>query len=222
MLTLSEVKKNPKIIEFIVKTEEYLAGLSYTDHGLRHSKLVADRARTIAKEVGLSKKEQELAAIAGFCHDMGNFLGRSYHNYLAALLFFQVFQQDFSPEEMTKIMQAISNHEERIKEITFINPISAVVVLADKSDVHRSRVISKNIKEIKEDIHDRVNYATKSSRIDIEKKNKRITLKLKIDTSFVPVIEYFEIFTKRMILCRKAAEYLGYSFGLVINSFRLL
>ena len=104
----------------------------------------------------------------------------------------------------------------------FSNSVSAVVVLADKSDVHRSRVTIRNTKKIKTDIHNRVNYATKSSHLGINKRNKRITLSLKIDTNFVPLMEYFEIFTERMIYCRKAASYLGYKFGLVINSVELL
>jgi len=222
MITLTQVKKNSQILEFIKQTENTLAELSYTDHGLRHSNLVADRARTIAKEIGLSKNEGELAAIAGFCHDMGNFLGRSYHNYLAALLFHQVFQDKFNAKELASIMQAISNHDERRKEISFATPISAIVVLADKSDVHRSRVVVDITDETKTDIHDRVNYATKETRLKINKAKKRISLTLKIDTNFVPIMEYFEIFTERMVFCRKAAKYLGYNFGLVINNFKLL
>lgn len=219
-MTLSQVKKHPQILEFIKQTEIALAALSYTDHGFRHSNLVADRARTIASEIGLSQKEGELAAIAGFCHDMGNFLSRTYHNYLAPLLFHQVFQKDFNPKELAVIMQAIANHDK--EEMNFTNSVSAVLVLADKSDVHRSRVLNKVLEEIKTDIHDRVNYATKDSHLKIDKKKKRITLTLKIDTNFVPIVEYFEIFTERMVFCRKAAQYLGYSFGLVINNFKLL
>lgn len=220
MITLSQVKKNPQISEFIKQTEIALAALSYTDHGFRHSNLVADRARTIAGEIGLNKREQELAAISAFCHDMGNFLSRHLHNYFAALLFHQVFSNDFNPEELVSIMQAIANHDK--EEMSFANPISAIVVLADKSDVHRSRVISKFIDEIKADIHDRVNYATKECRLKINKIKKGITLTLKIDTNFVPIMEYFEIFTERMVFCRRAAKSLGYDFGLVINNFRLL
>ncbi len=222
MLTLSQVKKNPQIIEFIKQTENVLADLSFTDHGFRHSNLAADRARTIAKEIGLTKGEKELAAVAAFCHDMGNFLSRTYHNYLGALLFGQVFSKDFEPKESVTIMQAISNHDKSVEDVSFVSPISAIVVLADKSDVHRSRVTTKVIKEIKADIHDRVNYATKESRLKIDKKKKGITLTLKIDTNFVSIMEYFEIFTKRMVFCRKAAQSLGYDFGLVINNFKLL
>ena len=222
MITLAQIKKHPQILEFIKGTENVLAALSYTDHGFRHADLVADRARTIAKEIGLSGKEGESAAIAGFCHDMGNFLSRTYHSYFGALLFSQVFKDKFEPEEIVTIMQAIANHDKKIEDMSFAGPISAIVVLADKSDVHRSRVSVKVMEEIKSDIHDRVNYATKLSRLKIDKNKKRITLTLRIDTNFVPIMEYFEIFTRRMVLCRKAAEYLGYDFGLIINKFRLL
>ncbi len=222
MITLAKVKKHPLILEFIKQTEIVLSALSYTDHGFRHSNLVADRARAIAGEIGLSKRERELAAIAGYCHDMANFLSRTYHNYFGALIFHQVFKDEFNPRELVTVMQAIANHDKRIEDMSFASPISAVVVLADKSDVHRSRVIVKNLKKIKADIHDRVNYATRFSGLKVDRRKKRITLTLKIDTKFVPIMEYFEIFTERMIFCRNAAEHLGYTFGLIINKFRLL
>jgi len=222
MITLAQVKKNPQILEFIKGTEDVLAALSYTDHGFRHADLVADRAKTIAKEIGLSVKEKEMVAIAGFCHDMGNFLSRTYHNYFGALLFHQVFKNNLDPKELITIMQAISNHDKKVEDMSFAGPISAIVVLADKSDVHRSRVSVKVMEEIKADIHDRVNYATRMSRLKIDKKKKRITLTSRIDTNFVPIMEYFEIFTDRMVFCRRAAESLGYDFGLIINKFRLL
>ena len=222
MLNLSQVKKNPQVLEFIKETEATLEYLSYTDHGLRHANLVADRARNIAKEIGLGSRDMELVAIAGFCHDMANFISRSLHNYFAAILFQQVFSNQINPKELVAIMQAIANHDKQQEDMSFANPISAIVVLADKSDVHRSRVISQKMEEIKADIHDRVNYATKECRLKVDKTKKRITLTLKIDTNFVPIMEYFEIFTDRMIFCRKAAKYLGYNFGLVINKFRLL
>lgn len=221
MLNLSQIKKHPQILEFIKQTEDSLAVSGFTEHGLNHATLVADRARNVAKEIGLSKKEQELVAIAGFCHDMGNFLSRTNHHYFGALLFHQVFSKDFKPEEISLIMQAIANHDKEEK-VEFSNSISAVLILADKSDVRRSRVITKILDEIKSDIHDRVNYATKASRLVVDKKAKRIILTLKIDSKFVPIMEYFEIFTNRMVYCRKAAKYLNYNFGLVINNFKLL
>ena len=222
MITLSQVKRNPQILRFIRETEKTLAELSYTDHGLRHSTVVADRALAISKEVGLTKEETRLSAIAGFCHDMANFLGRENHNYYGALLFHQVFQKKATPKELVRIMGAIAKHDEKEGNIRFTDLIAAIVVLADKADVHRSRVIVKEMEDIKADIHDRVNYATTSSHLKIDKKKKKITLNLRIDTNFVPIMEYFEIFTDRMVYCRKAAEYLGYNFGLIINKFRLL
>jgi HD superfamily phosphohydrolase YqeK len=220
MLTLNQIKKNPKILEFIKQTEKSLKASGYTEHGLDHSNLVAKRARKIAKEIRLSEKEQELSAIAGFCHDMASFISRSEHHYFGSLLFHQVFQNDFSPQEISKIMRAISMHDR--DEMEFSSPISAVLILADKSDVHRSRVLVKKMNKIKADIHDRVNFATTMSKLLVDKKKKRITLILKIDANFVPLMEYFEIFTKRMVYCRGAAKYLGYQFGLVINNFKLL
>lgn len=220
MITLSQVRKNPQVEEFIKQSAISLTFEGYTDHGLSHLDLAADRARNIAKEIGLSQREQELSAIAAFCHDMGNFLSRTNHHYFGALLFHQVFSDEFEASDISLIMQAISNHDK--KEMKFSNPISAVLVLADKSDVRRSRVLVKKIDEIKSDIHDRVNFATTVSKLGVNKKKKVISLVLKIDTNFVPVIEYFEIFTERMTYCREAAKYLNYKFGLVINNFKLL
>lgn len=235
MITLDDVKKNPQILEFINQTEEAMTALSYTNHGLYHSNIVAERAMQISASIGLPEREGELAAIAGFCHDMGNFMTRTFHHFFGAVLFGQVFNNQFDPKELAMIIQAISNHDK--EEMNFTNAISAVLVLADKSDVDRSRVTEKDMQKIKADIHDRVNYAARESKITIDpplpvrsrangvgasKQKKNITLTLKIDTNFCPVIEYFEIFTERMVFCRKAAQFLGYDFGLVINSFRLL
>ncbi|MDO8474254.1 MAG: HD domain-containing protein [bacterium] len=221
-ITLQDVKKNPHVLAFISETEKSLKELKYTNHGLSHANLVADRARTIAKEVGLKQRDQELAAIAGFCHDMGNFIGRTQHHYWGSLLFLQVFQNIMIPEEIAMVSQAIANHDKAEHEMHFVNKISAVVVLADKSDVRRSRVEPQLIKTINTDIYQRVNYGATFSKLGLEKKKKRVVLELTIDTDFVPVIEYFEIFIDRMSYCRQAAEYLGWKFGLVINKFKLL
>ncbi|OQX71706.1 hypothetical protein B6D52_00295 [Candidatus Parcubacteria bacterium 4484_255] len=220
MLNLRQVKNHPRILEFIKQSDLATQALGYTEHGFRHSNLVSKEAKRIAKEIGLGEKDQELAGIAGFCHDMGNFLGRSRHHYWGALLFHQVFANNFSDREITLIMQAIANHDKYTMKLT--NNISALVVLADKSDVHRNRVSTKSLKEIKADIHNRVNYAVTRSDLKVNKAKKQISLILKIDTHFVPIIEYFEIFIERMTYCRKAADYLGYNFNLVINTFKLL
>lgn len=225
MITLSQVNNDSKILEFIQKSDEALKQIGYTEHGIKHATLVADRARTISHQLGFSKEDQELAAISGFCHDMGNFLSRSQHQYLGALLFFNVFKDKYPIEELIPIMQAITMHDNdefNPTEVEFPNKIAAVLVIADKSDVRRSRVFEQELSNIDKDIHTRVNYATKNSKISVDKKKKIITLTLAIDTKIVPIMEYFEIFTQRMVYCRKAANYLGYQFSLIINKFQLL
>jgi len=219
-LILKDVQQNKHVLECIKESDKALDILGYTDHGLRHLNLVADRARIIAEEIGLTKREQEMSAIASFCHDMGSFMGRDRHHYWGALLFYQIFRDTMDPAELAIVTQAIANHDKG--ELKFTNKVAAVLVLADKSDVHRSRVRKQPLKETLQDIHDRVNYGTLSSDLRVEHKSKRITLSLEIDTEFVPVLEYFEIFTERMSYCRKAAKHLGYQFGLVINNFQLI
>ncbi|MDO8443057.1 MAG: HD domain-containing protein [bacterium] len=219
-MNISQIKKNQIFLEFIKQAENSLSVLGYTEHGLKHASLVSERCGMLAREIDLSDNERELSEIAGLCHDIGNFLSRTNHHYFGALLFSQIFGNDFEPKDLAVIMQAISNHDK--DEMKFANPVSAILVLADKSDVRRSRVLLKEMSKIKADIHNRVNFATAFSKLAVNKKNKTITLNLKIDTKFVPIMEYFEIFTERMAYCRKAAEYLGYKFCLVINSFKLL
>lgn len=219
MITLKEVKENEKIKEFISQTEIYLNALGYTDHGQRHVNIVSDRARKIARTLELSKEEEESSAISGYCHDMGNFLGRDNHNFWSALLFSQIYINEIDPRSLSSIMQAIAGHDK--DELKINNNIMACLILADKSDVHRTRVKEKNIKKIAEDIHDRVNYAVIDNDLKISKKNKQIILKLVIDTKITEPMDYFEIFLDRMIFCRKAAEYLKYNFVLIINNFKL-
>ena len=220
-LTLDEVKNNPKIQDLIKQTEIYLDGLGYTDHGLRHINLVSDRAGSIARKIGMNKRDQSLSAISAYCHDMGNFLGRTQHHYWAALLFSQIFlNQTDNPNDVSTIAQAIVSHDK--DELKIVNKVSAVLILADKSDVHRTRVRTDKIKRMEMDIHDRVNYAVVSNDLIVDTKKKMITLKLKLDTRMSSPLEYFEIFTERMTYCRLAAEFLKYKFGLVINEFKLL
>ena len=219
MLTLEEIKQHPGIKECIKKSEYYLNCLGFTDHGPRHINVVSDRAKSLAKNIGLSKREQELSAIAGYCHDMGNFLQRSEHCFAGAMLFSQFFSQDDNLPEVLEIVQAINDHDEEKHEI--VGSIGAVLVLADKSDVHRSRVRDTSPQNIKNDIHDRVNYSVIDSTFKVNKLKKEIVLRLKIDLKITGAMEYFEIFNDRMIFCRKAATFLGYKFVLVINNFKL-
>lgn len=220
MLTLKEIKEHPGVYDCIKKSEDYLNYLGYTDHGPRHINVVSERAKSLAKNLGLSGRDQELCAIAGYCHDMGNFLQRTDHCYTGAMLFSQFFMNKTDDiNGVLSVMQAIANHDEHKFEI--VNNIGAVLILADKSDVHRSRVRDKSSKNIKEDIHDRVNYSVIDSSFKISPNKKEIILKLKIDTKITGAMEYFEIFNERMILCRKAAEFLGCKFILIINNFKL-
>lgn len=220
MVTLEDVKKNSRVLEFISESDKALDILGFTEHGLRHAELVSNRAFSVARDVGLNMRDQELSAIAGFCHDMGNFMGRNQHHYWGGLLFHQLFWEQMDPHEVTVVAQAIANHDK--EEMKFSNPIGAALVVADKSDVHRSRVRKQSLAETLRDIHDRVNYGVLESGLRVEEKTKTITLSLHIDTDFVPILEYFEIFTERMSYCRKAAVYLNYRFCIVANDFKIL
>ncbi len=220
MIMFEDVRNHAEILECIRQSDKALEILGYTDHGLRHLDLVAKRGKNIAEAVGLSKRDQELSAIACFCHDMGNFLGRTNHHYWGSLLFHQIFRTEMKPAELMVCMQAIANHDKT--ELKFTNAVSAVVVLADKSDVHRSRVRKAPLKEIRSEIHSRVNYGATYSELSVNQKEKTIILRLNIDTDFVAIIEYFEIFTERMTYCRTAAKYLKHRFELIINDFQLL
>ena len=218
-LTLEEVKNNPYVDNFILQTETYLTALGYTDHGYRHVNIVADRCVGLARKLGLSAHDIELAGVAGYCHDMGNFLGRTQHHYWAAMLFSQIFIPKIEPQDISRVSQAIVSHDKN--EIKIVDKISAILIIADKSDVHRDRVIRKDLKGIKEDIHDRVNYAATSNTLKINKLRKQIVLKVAIDTKESNTMDYFEIFSERMSFCRVAAQYLGYRFVLIINNFKL-
>lgn len=219
-LTLQEIKKDPRINSFISQTDKYLRSLGYTDHGKRHLDIVSDRSKKIARHIGLSEREQEMAAIAGWCHDMGNFLGRTQHHYWAAMLFSQCYINEADkPNEVSKIIQAIVSHDK--DELKIVDEITACLIIADKSDVHRSRVIDKNAKNLKEDIHDRVNYAVTDNKLTIDEKKKTITLALQLDTKFTSIMDYFSIFVERMNYCQTAAIFLKYEFHLKINNTKL-
>lgn len=221
MLTLDQIKKHPQIQAFVRATDNFIQQWGFTEHGFRHVNLVADIARNVAREIGLNKKEQELCAIAAYLHDSGNFIGRTWHHYWSSLLVYPILREiGMDPDDIVLVLNAITAHDKH--DIKIVTKIAAVVILADKSDVHRSRVPQADIAHLDEDIHSRVNYAVTKSFLEVDSKKKRIILKINIDTKIVPVMEYFEIFTDRMVFCRTAAEYLGYNFGLVINETELL
>lgn len=214
------VQKNPMIITWLKSSYFVTKEMAFTEHGFDHAEFVSKRALHIASHLGLSKHEQDLSVAASFCHDVGNFLSRTNHHYFGSILFFNIFQNEIDSKDLTILMQSIANHDK--EDMKFTHPSAAITVIADKSDVRRDRVLEGDMQKIKESIHYRVNYATVKNKLLIDNKKKKITLELKIDKNYCEVMEYFEIFTGRMNYCRIAAKYLGYSFNLVINNFKLL
>ena len=217
-LSLDAVKGNPRVRAFIRKADEALAHIGYTEHGERHVGLVSSIAYNVLRRMGYDERNAELAAIAGYLHDIGNVVNREHHAQVGAVMAMQILGEMGMPDsELIPIMAAIGNHHEDRGEP--VNAVSAAVILADKSDVHRTRV--RNPDMIKFDIHDRVNYAVVKSFLNVDEHGKQITLELTIDTQISQVMEYFEIFMSRMLASRKAAKNLGATFGLVANGNRL-
>lgn len=217
-ITLQEIKADPYVQALIDAGNRHLAAIGYTEHGLRHAGLVSHIASNILEKMGYPERECELAAIAGYLHDIGNAVNRVDHAHSGAILAAGILQRhSMSPEEIAGIMGAIGNHDEQ--DGNPVNVVSAALILADKSDVHRSRVRNPDLAKF--DIHDRVNYAVKRSFLRVYP-NERIALELIIDTEICPVMEYFEIFLMRMLLSRKAAEFLATKFELKINEVKLL
>ncbi len=219
MVTLEDVKENPKVKVYIERSDRYLEGIGYTKHGFSHSNVVARNAYRLLKELGYPDRRAELASIAGYLHDIGNLLGRKDHCVAGALIAKGILEDmGMEDEEVCDIIGPISTHEDEEGIIT--SEIEAALIIADKVDVHRSRVRSKE--DIAFDIHDRVNYAVTESILEIGSHNNDITLKLEVDTSISQVMEYFEIFLTRMVMCRRAASFLGRTFHLIINKAKLL
>lgn len=221
LITLDDLRKDPAIQAYIKQADIYLGNIGYTEHGTRHANIVAERAFQIMKELGYPQREAELAAIAGYLHDIGNVICRHYHSQIGAILSLRLLERlgmDF--DEIATIIGIIGSHDDEEDTGEPISHLSAAVIIADKSDVHHTRV--RNPKMIKFDIHDRVNYAVRHSELVTDAENKLISLKLTIDTSISQVMEYFEIFLSRMIVSRKSAQFLGCDFALEINKVRLL
>jgi hypothetical protein len=218
-ITLQDVKKNPQVQAYIDRADEYLAVIGYTEHGTRHCSLVAKMARNLLLKLGRSEREAELCAISGYLHDIGNVFNRINHAYTGAVLAHTLLKDiGMDPREITAIVAAIGSHDDNGFEP--VSSISAGLIIADKSDVHRSRV--RNPDMIKFDIHDRVNYAVNKSYLQVDVENKTITLFLTIDVKIASVMEYFEIFLNRMLYCKRAANFLGCQFRLVVNDNTLL
>ena len=215
MVTLDEVRADQEVEVLILKADENLERLGYTEHGTRHAGMVAAVARDILTRLQRPQRQAELAAIAGHLHDVGNGVNRNDHGNVAALIAYRVLERLGMPaDEYVEVMCAIGNHEEEHGEP--VSDLAAAVILADKSDVHESRV--REMEPALYDVHDRVNHAAHRSTLTVDAVARTITLELEIDTEATTVMEYFEIFLDRMVMCRRAAESLGCRFGLVVNN----
>ncbi|MBD3170035.1 MAG: HD domain-containing protein [candidate division Zixibacteria bacterium] len=219
IFTAEDVKRHPMVRATVGKADEVLGIIGYTEHGMRHTSLVSNIAYNILKRLGRNEKRSQLAAIAGIMHDIGNVVNRDYHAQTSALMAQTILHDMGMPhEDILEVMAAIGNHDE--KDGYPVSDVSAALILADKSDVHTSRV--RDPHSVSSDIHDRVNYAAKSTFLRVNEKQKTITLEIKIDPKVSSVMEYFEIFLSRMVVCRRAAEFLGMRFQLLINDHKLL
>lgn len=213
-ITFADVKKSQEIKTYIKQADASLAVMGYTEHSFAHTTKCAEVAGQLLKDLGYDDRDIELAKIAAYMHDIGNVINRADHAQSGAVMAFRLLEKMGMPaEDIATIITAIGNHDE--KTAFPVNAVAAALIIADKTDVRRSRVRRK--RTIHSDIHDRVNYAVEKADLKLDTENKTITLCLTIDTKISAVMEYFEIFIERMLLCRKATDYFGFSFKLNIN-----
>ncbi len=218
-MTYQEIRDNQTICTYITQADKSLAALGFTEHSFAHVTRVAEMAGYILETMGYPERMVELAKIASYLHDIGNLVNRSEHSQSGAVMAFRILDNlGFPADEIAMIVTAIGNHDEGTG--VPVDEMSAALILADKSDVRRSRVRNRDIQTF--DIHDRVNYSVTKSELKINEARTLIKLKLSVDTRFGSVMDYFEIFMGRMILCRKAAEKLGLQFKLMINEQQLI
>ena len=218
-MTYQEIKKNEEVRAYLKKGNDNLGVLGYTDHSEVHCTVLAERAGLILKKLEYPEETIELAKIAGFMHDIGNAVNRSRHAEYGAILANELLKgKDLSLEDRITIMSAIGNHDESTGGAT--DPVSAALIIADKTDVRRNRVRDKDRAAF--DIHDRVNYAVTEAKLKINKEKKLISLNLQIDESICTMYEYFDIFLGRMMMCRGAAEILNMKFRLTANGSKVL
>lgn len=219
LLTYENIKNNNEIRTYIEIGDKHLGIKGFTKHDFGHVTKVAETAGDILENLGFSKREVELAKIAAYIHDIGNMVNRQEHAQTGACLCFNILTRlGMEPEEIAIIVSAIGNHDEEVG--IPINPVSAALILGDKTDVRRSRVRNTDFATF--DIHDRVNYAVEEAIVNVNGEDRSIELVLTIDTSICPLMDYFEIFLTRMLLCRKAANFLNSKFNLTINGTKML
>ncbi|MEG6585586.1 phosphohydrolase [Dendrosporobacter sp. 1207_IL3150] len=218
-ITVKDIKADHEVTVYLTRSTEYLSRLGFTEHGQRHASIVSARAYKVLEELGYDQRECELAAISGYMHDIANMVNRYNHGGTGAVMAYHILSRlGMVPEEIALVISAIGNHEE--ERGNAINHVASALILADKSDVYRSRVTTTDFAKF--EIHDRVNYAAENSSLTVNRELKTITLAVTIDTKICPVMEYFEIFLARMVMCRRAAEYLECRFCLIINNNQLL
>lgn len=214
MVTYDSIRKNEAVNTYIRKADEALICLGFTEHSFAHVGMVASSCRYILETMDFPPRTIELAQIAAYLHDIGNLVNRVDHSQSGAVMAFRILDKlGMDPEEIAEIVAAIGNHDEGTAFP--VNAVAAAIILADKTDVRRTRV--RNRDKATFDIHDRVNYAVEKASTTLDAAGKAVVLDLQLDTGMSPVIDYFEIFLERMLLCRKAAEKLGLSFRLVVN-----
>ena len=219
MMTYEQIKENPTIQTYIAQADKSLAALGFTEHSYAHVTRVAEMAGYILETLGYDEHTVELAKIASYLHDIGNLVNRSEHSQSGAVMAFRILDNlGFEPQDIAVIVTAIGNHDEGTG--VPVDEVAAALILADKSDVRRSRVRNQDIQTF--DIHDRVNYSVTKSELKINEAHTLIKLKLTVDNRFGSVMDYFEIFMGRMLMCRKAAEKLGLQFKLMINEQQLI
>lgn len=218
-MTYEQVKQDEAVKVYIAQADASLDALGFTEHSFAHVTRVSEVAGDILRTLGYAERTVELAKIAGYLHDIGNVVNRIDHSQSGAVMAFRILDRmNFPPEEIAAIVTAIGNHDEGTG--VPVNAVAAALIIADKSDVRRSRVRKKE--SIAHDIHDRVNYSVTDSDLQIDVGQKTITLSLTVDTQVSSVMEYFEIFMKRMLLCRQAAQRLELTFKLTINDQQLV
>jgi uncharacterized protein len=217
LVTIEQVRRDSEVIAFVRQANESLRALGYSEHGQRHAGLVGHIAENILDRLGYDERLRQLAHMAGYLHDIGNLIHRESHAQSGSLMAWPILARlGMPPAEIALIMNAIGNHEE--ERGTATTPVAAALIIADKADVHRSRVQNPDMSQF--DIHDRVNYAATRSFVRVQAEDKVIALELEIDTNFAQVIEYFEIFLTRMTMVRQAVGFLECDFRLIINEVR--